>query len=351
MRPPTAFTAWQVAGAYAGTVVGAGFASGQEILRFFTLFGRHGIWGIALATALFALAGVATMRLGAAVAARSHRDVLVALGGGGFGGLADAVVTGFLFAGTGVMMAGAGAIAGEQFGLPPWVGSLALAVATLLTVLLGLVGVVRATAVVVPALIGGVVALTGYALLEPPPAPAPAGAAVATPAAPWWWLAAVLYASYNGVLALSVLAPLGRETQDARLQIIGGAAGAAALGLTAMLIHQAMYRQLGTVAAFEVPLLEVARRQSPLAGMGYALVLLAEIYTTAVAGLYGVTARLAPEGGSAYRWACVGLTAAAFALSRLGFADLVGTLYPLAGYLGIPVLGLLAVRVVRRQVP
>ena len=47
------FSAFTIAGAYVGTVVGAGFASGQEVLQFFTYFGLKSILAIALATLLF----------------------------------------------------------------------------------------------------------------------------------------------------------------------------------------------------------------------------------------------------------------------------------------------------------
>src|SRR5690606_27678155 len=40
---------WAVAGAFVGTVVGAGFASGQETLRVFTAFGPAGLAGRGLA--------------------------------------------------------------------------------------------------------------------------------------------------------------------------------------------------------------------------------------------------------------------------------------------------------------
>lgn len=45
---------WQVAAAYVGTMIGAGFASGQELMQFFVRFGIKGIWG-ALVTGFFFL--------------------------------------------------------------------------------------------------------------------------------------------------------------------------------------------------------------------------------------------------------------------------------------------------------
>lgn len=336
------YSAFEVAAAYAGTVVGAGFASGQEVLRFFTLFGARGSWGLLVATALLMWWGVAALERSAALGARSHRDLLEAAGGRWLGRLADAVVTAFLLAGTGVMLAGSGAIAAEQFRLPEPLGSSALAVAAAGTVLLGLRGVVRATAAVMPVLLLSVAVLALATLLGRPPAAGTPPALRA--AAPSWWLAGLLYAGYNLVLALSVLAPLGAAVPRQRVRLLGGTAGGLALGGAAYLIHAALRARLPEVAAFEVPMLVLARDLSPAVAGVYALVLWAEVYTTAVASLFGLVARIVPGGGPAHAWATLALTAAAWALSRLGFAELVTTLYPAVGYLGLAVFPLLAFR-------
>ena len=55
---------FQMGGAFIGVIVGAGFASGQEVLQFFTSFGMLGILGTVIATALFAFLGMNLMQLG-----------------------------------------------------------------------------------------------------------------------------------------------------------------------------------------------------------------------------------------------------------------------------------------------
>ncbi|MDQ7864677.1 hypothetical protein RCO48_36995 [Peribacillus frigoritolerans] len=47
-----------LAGAYIGIIIGAGFASGQEVLQFFTSFGIYSVLGIVVATVLFAFLGM-----------------------------------------------------------------------------------------------------------------------------------------------------------------------------------------------------------------------------------------------------------------------------------------------------
>jgi len=64
------------------------------------------------------------------------------------------------------------------------------------------------------------------------------------------------------------------------------------------------------------------------------LLLLIEIYTTAVAGLYGFAARLAPEDPAAFT-RIVLLTAGLSLLgARIGFSRLVAVVYSAMGYVG-----------------
>ena len=48
---------FRVAGIYAASITGAGFASGQEILQFFSIYRAGGFYGILLAGILFSVLG------------------------------------------------------------------------------------------------------------------------------------------------------------------------------------------------------------------------------------------------------------------------------------------------------
>lgn len=64
-------TTFQVAATYVGAVMGAGFASGQEIQQFFTRFGRWGLVGIVVSALLFLSLGGACWTYRSA--GKSHR--------------------------------------------------------------------------------------------------------------------------------------------------------------------------------------------------------------------------------------------------------------------------------------
>ncbi|MDD2497211.1 MAG: hypothetical protein PHY90_03610, partial [Desulfitobacteriaceae bacterium] len=126
-----------VAMAYIGTVVGAGFASGQEVLQFFGFFGFWGLAGLMLAMVLFSYFGYLILKLGDELDADSHLPIIKHAGGKWIGGIIDYVIIFFLFGALAVMGAGAGALFSEQFGLPNFLGSVILIGVSLFTVLLG----------------------------------------------------------------------------------------------------------------------------------------------------------------------------------------------------------------------
>lgn len=335
---------FQVAATYVGTVVGAGFASGQEALRFFSAYGPRGLLGLALATVLLCLYGVLVLDLGRRLGATSHREVLLYLCGPRLGPLVDAMVTAFLLAILGVMIAGGGAIAAEQWGLPAWAGAAATALATLVTVLAGLQGVMGANTVVVPVLTLMVTGLTAYSLgyhrTWPQLAPAPHLAA-----APHWAAAGVLYAAYNLVLSVGVLAPLGAGVGDRRALVWGGIMGGVCLGLLGLFMVLALAQHLPEAGQHQIPMLHLARYHPAAVQVAYTVAIWAEIYTTAVASAFGLTrwvavARGTPPDGRV----TVAVVALAAAGAPLGFSRLVEALYPAMGAASLVVLALLAWR-------
>jgi len=325
----------KIAMVYVGTVVGAGFATGQEILQFFVRFGIGGLWGILLSTVLFVLYGVFIMQLGMAFAARSHLEVIRGIGGRSFGVVMDALIMLSLFGAVTAMLAGSGALFAQQFGVPAALGSVMMAVLTAVTVMRGLHGVINAISAVVPFLLVSVLGISVYALLSAP-LDLQAGLQISGGGLMGNWLwAAILYASYNILMSASILAPLGGAASDQRAVFRGGALGGILLGGASLLIYLALSASLAETGHLEVPLLHLASRIGPLAGAFFSAVLLAEIYTTAVGSLYGFSARLAGIGSPTASMKTIAITALAFLASLFGFSNLVSTLYPLQGYGGI----------------
>lgn len=349
---PKPISAFKVATVYIGTIVGAGFASGQEILQFFSYFGIPGIIGQGIATFLFIFFGIIILELARKLAAGSHREVIQYAGGRWLGAFIDAVITLFLFGAFTAMAAGAGAIFKEQFGLPYLLGSFVMAAAVMLVVLLGVHGVINAISFVVPLLLVSVLGICIATLTSRPleltaisqwvdPGRAPV---------PFWPFSAIIYVSYNLVMGVAVLAPLGRLAESPKALQKGALYGGLGLGIGALAINAALLANFPLVSNYEVPMVYIASLFSPAAQFGYSIVLLAEIFTTAVGGLYGFAVRISDQGKPAYRWIVIASSLCALIASQFGFSKLVGTLFPAAGFAGLLMLGGLLLGYVKENV-
>lgn len=329
-------SALKIAAAYIGTVVGAGFATGQEILQFFARFGIGGLWGILISTLLFIVFGVIIMEIGFLISAESHLDILRHSGGKSFSGIMDYMISFFLFTSLTAMMAGSGALFAQQFGLPGTLGSIVMAVLTLITVLGGVSGVINSISAVVPFLLISVIGISIFSITQNPPGFQTALAANEKSFIGSWPLAAVLYASYNIVMSISVLGSLGAHAKDKKALRMGALLGGLGLGVASVMISLALSGRIDQIKDLDVPLLYIAKGISPVIQFAFSVVLIAEVYTTAVGALYGLSARIAnTEIPLSQNSKIIGITAMAFLAGLFGFSNIVKHIYPLVGYCGL----------------
>ena len=340
----------KLAATYIGVVVGAGFATGQEVLQFFSKFGILGIVGLFLATGLFILFGFLIMDLGGRLNAKSHMEILRYAGGKYLGIFMDILITFFLFGALSAMIAGTGAVFEQQLDLPGFWGNIVMCVLTCVTVMTGIRGIVNSISAVVPLLLISVFGISLYALFTTPPdltqAIESSGGLVKN-----WFLSAVLYVAYNTVISIAILGPLGMNARDRRALKYGAVLGGAGLGFSLLMIDLALAAYAPQIAGLEVPMAYVAGRISPAVQLIYALILISEIYTTAVGSLYGFAARLnsnqkIPLKENSF---LIVTTAVALLASQLGFSNLVKYLYPVVGYGGIALLTGLIITEFRRK--
>ena len=325
----------KIALVYIGTVVGAGFATGQEIMQFFVAFGISGLMGIMLATLLFVVYGIIILNLGLRLAAESHLELIQHAGGKLFRSGMDILIMVSLFGSLTAMLAGTGALFGQQFNLPPVLGSAIMAIITALTVLRGLRGVLNAISAVVPFLLAAVIGISLFALFNAPAEPqAPIPVTEGGLMQNWLW-AAILYASYNILMAAAVLGPLGGAAANRRMAITGGALGGIGLGVASLMIYLALRVSYADIQGLEVPILYLANQITLSAGGLFSVVLFAEIYTTAVGSLYGFSARLKRRRHQNTSKLIIWAAGLAFIASLFGFSNLVRYLYPLQGYGGL----------------
>ena len=158
-----------------------------------------------------------------------------------------------------------------------------------------------------------------------------------------WALAGFLYVSYNMVVPVAVLSSLGR-TVPLKTGLAGGLLGGLLLGLAIFLVTAAGLAHQPDAATYQIPMLYLAGSFGDVLRLGLSLLIWLAILTTAIANAHGFASRLASAGGTRYR--LYGIVACLLALPLAGFSftSLVRFLYPLFGYAGLILMIALLVR-------
>lgn len=327
---------FRIATTYVGTVIGAGFASGQEIIQFFTKLGLSGFWGIGVAALLFAFFAFVILFLAKVFSSQSYGEFLLTLCGPKLGMLLDSFVSLFLLGGLCVMIAGGGAVFSEHLGLPYTVGILFTAFLVIVIVFFGLAGVMVANAFIVPVMVGATILVSFLAVREK-------GFALPQLHHPNWFLSALLYVSYNMTLAVGVLVPLGKNVRGEKQLYLGGIFGGILLGIMILANNLSLAVYYPTVTNYQIPMLYVAGHYGLPLHYLYILVLWLEMVSTAIGNAYGLAKKLEGIVSVGYRKIVLFLVVLILPCSYLGFANLVSWLYPLFGYLSLVFLSFLLV--------
>jgi uncharacterized membrane protein YkvI len=323
--------------AFIGIIVGAGFASGQEVLQFFTSFGLLGIVGAIISTALFAYLGMVLTRLGSRMRTTSHKEVIYKISGRYLGVIVDYIIIITLFGVGVVMIAGAGSNLNQQFGLPTFVGSLLMVVLVMLTVMLNVDKVVGVIGSITPFLILAVVLVSIYCLTT-----LDTSFAVLDPIAqnvkttlPNWFISSINYVSFNIAVGASMTIVMGGTEKNEKIAAWGGFVGGLGLGILILLSHLAIFSKIETVGDAEMPMLAIINDISPILGIFMAFVLYGMIFNTAVGMFYSFGARFIQIGTKKFNVFVFITLIIGFGLSFVGFKELVAKLYPTIGYLGM----------------
>lgn len=327
---------------YIGTVVGAGFASGQEILQFFTLYGKYSTWGILLCTALFAWLGTRMMLVGHHLKAQSYEEFNRYLFGEQWGRWMTAFVGVILFGVTTAMMSGTGALFEEQMGLSFHLGVILTAILSFLVIIRGMEGILSVNSLVVPLMFSFTIMIAIHGLqngdvsqlMHLPPRQEQTH----------WFLSAVIYVAFNLAMSQAVLVPLGAEVKEEATIRLGGWIGGMGLGVMLLASNFAMQLQLDEVSGLEIPIAYVISALG--AGMKYFFlaVMWGEIFTTLIGNVYGLAMNLSQV--VPFRlYTIMGLILVfGYLFSMIGFPTLVSYLYPFFGYCGMIVIVLLVLR-------
>ncbi|MNJ48931.1 hypothetical protein D3C77_441410 [compost metagenome] len=319
----------QIAFTYIGTVVGAGFATGREILQFFTQYGKWGVLTIMLSTILFMWLGTKMMILAHEIKATSYEDLNRHLFGNAFGQWLSLFTLIVLIGVNSVMLAGAGSVFVEHLSLNYQLGLWFTLLGTYLLLSKGINGVLQLNSVVVPMMLflsiaiiittAGTPGAMRFVTLSTDKGIMPT------------WASPLLYSAFNLSMAQAVLVPIGGHTTSRKTLIWGGIIGGAGVGFMLMAAHFALSAYMPGVIQFEIPMGSIAAQLGLAIQFIYIILIFMEIFSTFVADVYGITLQLKQRLNIPPRIISITVLMICYVTSQFGFSSLLSVLYPAFG--------------------
>lgn len=329
--------------AYFSRTVGAGFASGQEMLQYYAAFGAWGIAGAAVTMIVMPLTAMIAMQYGFYFQANSHDRVFTSVTSKWLARFVDYSIMFTQFCLGFVMLAGAGANLQQQWGLVPWIGSLIMAVGVLVVSLLDVEKVTDVLGSITPFIIALLLAAAIYTFVTMPSdfSSAAQFADEDVSTLPNWWVSSLNYIGIALMGGISMGIVMGGDTLNVREAGCGGAFGGLLFGIMLVIMVVAMIFNVESVYQESLPTLAIIDQIPPWLGIFASFVIYLMIFSTALGNIYGLGKRLTTKHPQRFLPVLIILVVAGYALSFLDFSTLVGSVFPVMGYVALVMVAVL----------
>ena len=348
-------TAIKLGGAFIGTCIGSGFATGSECLSFFIAYGIKGAVGALLIS--FVIYFLFTRELfnkGQELPPEQCTSLFTYYFGKTIGTILDwfcAILVGGCYL---IMISGAGTTLHQYFGIPVVAGSAIMAAAAVLTVWFGLRRLTSIIGLISPFMAALTIIVGCLSLTR-----ADFSAAAATletlhlsKAAPSWWISGILYPCFCMLTLTPALPAMGATAPNKKTTSFAAAFGVTFFHAALAVVVMAIFGNLRVVGTSQVPNLELAGLLGPATRLLFMVVIVLAIYTTACPMAWGFCGKIAKNEKSAKYRACILLLTVVGMICSYLFplGTLINFMYSISGYVGAVVsVGMIISNIVKKR--
>lgn len=304
---------------FTGTVIGAGFASGQEIMQYFLKYGNAGVFGIFLSIAIFTFLVCVIM---CKIQYTGASDAAEYLGGCPlFIKRVYCVLTsGFMLVSFCVMVIASGEMFYEHAGMPRWFGIVLMLAVSIYCFYHGNEGIVIINKLMTPLIVIVTIIVFADKMLFCGAKPVFKAAVFNNPAT-----SAFVYVSYNTLSLISVMTAVKKYITTKSEAVLSSLFGGTMLLITALCIWCILRSE--NVYNSEIPMLAAI---SPYMKCLYIPVLFFAMATTAVSNGTGVINSINLDKTTVI----LAMVLIMLIMKRFGFSGLVANVYAFFGYAG-----------------
>jgi len=324
-----------------GTLIGAGFASGQEMYLFFFSYGIKGLIGILISSILMGIVIYQTLKLLNKHKINTYKDFLDLLittkrndskNSFGIKEIVNYIVNIFILITFFIMIAGFGAYFEQEFGINSIIGSMLLSFLSFIVFLTSVKGVVKANEILVPILIVFLI-IIGFISLRDMNI-SKLGNYIITTNQSSFILSAVLYCSYNSILLIPVLITLKDYLKNKKQIFFISFISTAIIIVLSVIVFLLLVKVDVDISKLEMPAVYVVSNTFKILRFVYGFIILGSIFTTSISLGTSFLQNVSKNKKSYTQIAAI-MCITAILISKIGFSNLINFLYPVFGYLGL----------------
>ena len=318
------------------TLIGAGFASGQEIYFFFYRYGVLGIAGLVLCICLLASIVYKVFLICLRNNIDNYKDFLILLFGK-FGILINIIVNLFLLITFYIMIAGFGAYFLQEAGISDYIGCGIITLLCFLTFMTNTNSVLKINTILIPTLIFCIllISIINFKSLDNNDITKLFNPSTYNTFS--CFKSSVLYFSYNSILLVPTLITMKKNITNRKTIIVIALLSSYILLLLSLSIFFMLTKIKTNISSLDMPIIYVIRNYYKIFIHIYSFVILSSIYTTAISiGMSFIEniCKISKKRAS-YPQIVLIMCITGFMFSHFGFTNIIVKLYPFFGYLGL----------------
>lgn len=312
-----------------GALIGAGFASGQEIFSFFYIYGKNGIYGILIMSILIGIFIYKSLKIIYQKQVYNYNDFLnLFIKNTKIRNVILWIVNVLLLVSFYIMVAGFGAYFEQEIGINRIIGSIVLNLLCVIVFFSNIKGVLKASNLIVPFLIFFIFFIGIKNIVQ-----------IRTidfyQMKNNWILSMIIYNSYNFILLMPVLISLKNQiTKEKNIKKVSILVTIIILILSINIFFLLLNANIKEIENQEMPIVYIISNYFNKYKKIYAFIVLASIFTTAISVGIGFLQNISKNSNS-YPQFVLFMCITSLLMSNIGFSKLLNFIYPVFGYIGI----------------
>lgn len=312
-----------------GTLIGAGFASGQEIYSFFNVYNESGIIGIIISCSITGFVIYKVLKLSNKYNIKTYNELIERKNNFKIlKYIINIIINIFLLMSFYIMTAGFTAYFKQEFNVPNLLTAIIILVLCYITFMKNIDGIAKINSIIIPILISIVLVIgikanifdtlvrLDYSNIS---------------FSRNWFIRSIEYASYNSILLIPILISLKDYAKDneKKISIIS-----AVIFLILSIVIYLIMHNFENLANIEIPIVYISSMYGNVFKYIYGVVIIFAIYSTMISAGYGFL-KNCTKGKKTYKFLAIMMCVSAILISNFSFSNLVNLTYPVFGLLGL----------------